>query len=72
MSIEVMVLSVSQLSVCVVSCSDCSCPLKSWYCQRDGMLLCKEHYRTRFDEACNNCAVSISGPVMVSPVVCLL
>lgn len=49
----------------VVRCKDCEHPLKSWYCQRDGMLFCKEHYRRRFDEACSRCAVRITGLVMV-------
>ena len=50
----------------VLSCSDCACPLTSWYCQRDGLLYCKEHYQRRYDEACNHCMIRITGPVMVS------
>jgi len=53
-------------SIDVFRCSDCGCLLKSWYCQRNGKLFCKEHYRKRFNEACNHCAICITGPVMVS------
>jgi len=55
--------------LCMRSCSDCASPLTSWYCQREGRLLCKEHYRRRFDEACNHCAVRITGPVMVRQII---
>jgi len=47
------------------SCSDCGHLLNTWYFENNDRLYCKEHYLSRFLEACNHCRNQITGPVMV-------
>lgn len=46
-------------------CSVCDEQLSRWYFEKDGLLFCRDDYLQRFDEACQQCLASISGPVMI-------
>lgn len=46
-------------------CSVCDDLLSHWYFEKDGLLFCRDDYLQRFEEACQQCLTSISGPVMI-------
>ncbi|UYV76626.1 LIMK1 [Cordylochernes scorpioides] len=47
-------------------CSVCHTLLSTWYFEKDGKLLCRRDYLSKYGSACQQCSQMITGLVMVA------